>query len=248
MPSQTRAPQFELVLPAYNEAKSLPALITSVISAARDAGLSSAQFQLALVDNGSTDDSSVILKTIAASPDGEWVRVVAVPSNRGYGYGVWSGLQTTSAPIVGWSHADLQCNPADAFKAWKLAAQTDEAIVVKGAREGRDAKQAFVSAVFARSARFFLGLSTGEINAQPKVFRRALLEIINNPPDDFSFDLYVLYCAARHGYKLLPIPVLFPPRAHGTSSWSSTLLGRWRTIFKAVMYILRLRMREGKIP
>ena len=44
-----------------------------------------------------------------------------------------------------------------------------------------------------------LGLRATEVNAQPKVFARALLTKFRDPPAGFAFDAYALSAAARAG-------------------------------------------------
>ena len=48
-----------------------------------------------------------------------------------------------------------------------------------------------------------------EINAQPKLFHRNLLQHLTNPPTDFNFDVYVLYQAVRHGWRFHSLEVSF---------------------------------------
>ena len=128
--------KFQLVLPCYNESKSLQALIDRAIGAARDAGYPAGEFGLVLVENGSRDDSREVLTRLAADPErAPWFQVVPVDVNQGYGHGLWQGLSATSAGFVGWSNADQQCDPADAFRALKLLSQSaDRKVLVKGVR------------------------------------------------------------------------------------------------------------------
>jgi glycosyltransferase involved in cell wall biosynthesis len=48
--------RFELVLPCYNESRSIKRLIDRAIAAASAAGFSENNFKLVLVDNGSNDE------------------------------------------------------------------------------------------------------------------------------------------------------------------------------------------------
>ncbi len=201
-----------------------------------------------VVDNGSTDDTAKVLAGLATSALGAWFRVVAVMPNEGYGNGLWSGLRTTTARIVGWSHADMQCDPKDAIAAFGLVNNAkDRPLLVKGARSGRNAKDVFVSRVFETNARMLLNLDTPEINAQPKVFPRELLATLSAPPKTFAFDLYVLYHARKDGYAITTIPVVFPPRIHGTSKWAATFFGRYKTILGMLSYMWHLLNTEGRL-
>ena len=99
--------EFQLVLPCYNESKSLEFLLRRAVTAAKEAGFDSNRFQLVLVENGSRDNSQEILAQLEKSELGSWMSKVIVTKNLGYGYGVLQGLKSTTAPVVGWSHAEI---------------------------------------------------------------------------------------------------------------------------------------------
>lgn len=243
-----KTPLFELVVPAYNEANSLHAIIDRAVKAAVTAGLRPGAFRLVVVDNGSTDESAKVLAELAGTDLGRWFDVVRVDRNKGYGFGLWTGLAATVAPIVGWTHADMQTDPADAMKAYAIvAAAAAPRVLVKGSRRGRNWKDWCVSRVFESCARLFLGLRIREINAQPKVFHRQLLECMVAPPPTFAFDLYALYHAQRRGFEIQSIPVMFPPRVHGISHWAATFAGRYKTILGMVAYMRELSRSEGRL-
>ena len=42
-----------------------------------------------------------------------------------------------------------------------------------------------------------------EINAQPTIFSYDLLEKIDDPPNDFSFDTYVYWLALKNDYRII---------------------------------------------
>lgn len=240
--------KFELVVPAYNESKNLPLLIGRAIDAAKNEGLTPEEFQFVIVNNGSRDNSAEILNDLAKGEMGKWFRVVTVEINQGYGYGLWQGLKSTTASIVGWSHADMQCDPADAIKCYKdIKTRNSKNNFIKGVRSGRDWKDRLVSRVFEIFSHLILGLSVYEINAQPKVFNRELLEAVTEPPKSFAFDLYVLYKAQKQNFNISTIPVLFPPRIHGISNWASNFFSRYKTILGMINYMLQLRKEEGPL-
>ncbi|MEN9836304.1 MAG: hypothetical protein RL011_2497 [Pseudomonadota bacterium] len=243
---------FELVVPAYNEEMNLPLVIKRCAESAVANGYNASNFQLIVVNNGSTDGSASVLREIKEGPLGQWFRVVNVHPNQGYGYGLNEGLKTTTAEFIGWSHADMQTDPTDAFRALKVLQNATKdggtsGVLVKGERHGRNWKDAMVSRVFARFAALILGLRVSEINAQPKVFERQLIRNLTNPPFTFGFDLYALYRAAKAGYRFVGIPVQFPDRQYGLSKWSASLSSRRRTILGLIRYMWQLMLDEGRL-
>lgn len=236
--------QFQLVVPAYNEENNIELIVNRFVQAAKAHSFSEGEAQLVIVNNGSTDGSKAVFASLLQKSEfAKWIQVVEVALNRGYGFGVLSGLESTSALFVGWSHADMQCDPSDAFKALKILKNKNqsEKWIVKGVRYERNPRDIFVSRFFETLAAVCLGFRFYEINAQPKVFKRDLLKLVTNPPFDFAFDLYVLFKAKQNNYQIETIDVKFPPRIHGTSKWASHFLSRYKTIFKMIKYIWFLR-------
>lgn len=239
---------FELVIPAYNEEKNLSLLLERVVSSAKEFGQTPESFNLVLVENGSSDNSFDVMQELLVKNNWiEWIRVVRVIKNQGYGFGIMSGLKETKAEIVGWSHADLQADPRNAFIALKLLeGQKDKRVLVKGERLGRNWKDKMVSRVFECLARLILGLKVYEMNAQPKVFSRDLLNRLVNPPKTFALDLYLLFHAQKNGYEVMTFNVFFPPRIHGASKWASHFASRYKTILGMIKYMFELFSREGR--
>jgi glycosyltransferase involved in cell wall biosynthesis len=234
-------PRFSMVLPCYNEADSLPALLDGYAHE-WDAAVPA---ELILVDNGSTDRTPEVLRHELARPDRAFARSVRVPANRGFGHGTYTGLRAARGEIVGFSHADLQYRPGDLFRAYRLlASQPDPArALVKGKRAPRGLGPSLFTNTMAGLASAVLLMPLTDINAQPKVFHRSHLERLRRPPDGFQFDLYVLYLARRAGLRVLTVPVVFGQRAHGQSKWAFSFRSRWKTIWATIRYIFQLRFR-----
>ena len=224
-----------VVLPCYNEAACLPRLLASYAQAGRGTA-----FELVLVDNGSTDDTAAVLAE--ALPRFPFARSVRVVRNQGYGHGILTGLQAAASETLAWSHADLQTDAADVFRAYDLyRAQPDRGrVLVKGVRSGRTVGQRLVSRGMECVALLCLRRRYREINAQPKLFHRELLAHLPSPPLDFNFDIYVLHQACRHGWHVLTVPVLFPPRPHGRSHWAATWRSRTRTMWRSAVFMFKL--------
>lgn len=231
--------RLSIVLPCYNEAGNLPLLL----DAYRQVWPDNLPAELILVNNGSTDSTAQVLARELARPELSFARAVLVQPNQGYGHGIFIGLQAAKGEFLAFSHADMQCSPADVFAAYhKLAARPNPAAaLVKGKRQGREAGARLVTTGMALLASAVLTTPLTDINAQPKLFHRSHLARLTRPPKGFQFDLYVLYQARRAGLQTLTIPVVFAPRAHGQSKWAANIFSRYRTIWATITYIFRLR-------
>jgi glycosyltransferase involved in cell wall biosynthesis len=122
-----------IVVPCYNEAGNLPGLIDRF----RELIAKRPGVEVVLVNNGSTDDSAAVF-AVRLRP-GERVRVVNVPVNRGYGFGILSGLREAKGNYLAWTHADRQTDPGDVLAAFDLVRVQKDAgkCFVRGRPAGR---------------------------------------------------------------------------------------------------------------
>jgi glycosyltransferase involved in cell wall biosynthesis len=236
-------PELSIVLPCYNEADNLPPLIERYAQVWQDLPA-----ELILVDNGSTDRTAEVLAR--ELPTRPFARTVGVEKNRGYGHGIMTGLRAARGRFLAFSHADQQCKPDDIFAAYHAlrSSPRPERAVVKGRRARRSLQAELVTASMGLLASAVLVMPLWDVNAQPKVFPRALLERLTAPPVGFAFDLYVLYKARQARMRLLTVPVVFGQRGHGQSKWAFSFLSRWRTMLGMAAYIFALRfgLAEGR--
>lgn len=232
--------KLSITIPCYNEAENIPLLLGKFASSITDEAI-----EVILVNNGSTDGSEAVLEKLL--PSYPFARTVPVPVNRGYGYGILQGLKSAQADFIGWTHADMQTDPADVLRAYHLLedAEWNENIFVKGNRRGRSLFDRFFTGGMSLFETLYLGRRLYDINAQPNIFSRSFFESWQNPPDDFSLDLYALYMARGAGVDIRRFDVMFPPRIHGESHWNNgTLKAKWKFIRRTLDFSVKLK-KEG---
>lgn len=235
--------QLSVVIPCYNEEKNIPHIVAKLKALLRDKPHD--ECEVLLVDNGSKDHSAEVFREVLQGVE-ENIRVVTVPQNQGYGYGILFGLAEAKGEYLAWTHADLQTDPADVFKAldiYLLAKQRP--VLVKGYRRNRNFGEAFFSTGMAMISSIVLRARLTEINAQPKLFHRAFYEQVKTQaPLDFSLDLYFLFKAKKQG-TILDFPVFFLPRLYGEAKGGSgsSFSTRMKLIKRTLKYIFQLRSR-----
>lgn len=224
----------EIIIPCYNESANLNLLFKECCKVIAD---SSYTVSFILVDNGSSDNTKNLFAQHSQSHRN--IKFLYLPINQGYGGGILAGLQMTQAPIIGWTHADLQTPLADCLTGLNLI---DEHYgLVKGVRVGRS----MIDKVFSRSMEIFESVlfqfDLKEINAQPTVLKREIFEGWHNPPKDFSLDLYALVMAHKANINTRRINVRFLPRQFGSSKWNLGIKSKIRFIARVIHYSLSLR-------
>lgn len=226
-----------VVIPIYNEAKSLPILIEEYKKF-----LKKYQFELVCVNNGSTDGTAKVLTQYAAKKDYSFITIFTITKNIGYGHGIMSGVRKARGEVISWTHADMQTSPKDVFAAFDLYQKKRYTkIIIKGKRLGRPVVDTFVSSLMGFMATVILRVPLSEINAQPKLFHTSFRKKLTNPPDDFLLDLYFMWIVRKYDYTVISIPVQFYTRTFGVSKWAYSFRSRLRMITRTISYMLSLR-------
>jgi glycosyltransferase involved in cell wall biosynthesis len=235
--------QLSVIIPCYNEEKNIPHIVAKLKALLR--GKPFDECEVLLVDNGSKDHSSNVFKQVLTDVE-ENIKVVTVEENQGYGYGILYGLSQAKGDYLAWTHADLQTDPADVFKALDIfLLAKPQPVIVKGYRKNRNFGEAFFSGCMGLISSIVLRLRLTEINAQPKLFHRSFYDKVKSEaPLDFSLDLYFLFKAKKQG-TIIDFPVFFLPRLYGEAKGGSgsSFKTRMKLIKRTFKYIFELRSR-----
>lgn len=226
--------KLSIVVPCYNEEQNITLILErfgELIQ--RD------DIEVILVNNGSTDNSAQVLAELL--PKYSFAKTTLVEVNQGYGYGILQGLRECKGEYIGWTHADMQTDPADILKALDIIEQEKGLVFVKGNRKGRPLFDVFFTVGMSLFETCYLHEKLYDINAQPNIFPKVFFDSWENPPHDFSLDLYALYMARRKKLRVIRFPVLFPERIHGESKWNTGLKSKWKFIKRTIDFSVKLK-------
>jgi glycosyltransferase involved in cell wall biosynthesis len=213
-----------IVVPVYNEEENIHGIHREVSAALDGTGI---DFELILVDDGSTDGSFRNLREIAAADDR--VKVIRFRRNFGQTAAMAAGFDAASGRVVIPMDGDLQNDPADIPR---LLSKIDEGFdVVSGWR--RDRKDAFLNRILPSilANRFISGM-TGirlhDYGCTLKAYRREVLDGINLYGEMHRF---VPALVSQVGARVTELAVNHRPRLHGKSKYG---------IFRTLRVILDL--------
>lgn len=228
--------KLSVVVPCYDEAENIPLILNRFRTVMKREDI-----EVVLVDNGSSDSTQDVLAKLL--PEYPFARGIHVKVNQGYGYGIVQGLRACRGKFVGWTHADMQTDPADLLRALDIIEKNHdkENIFVKGNRKGRPLFDQFFTTGMSIFESLYLGEQLYDVNAQPNVFSRRFFSTWKNPPKDFALDLYALYMAQKKHLKIKRFPVMFPERIHGVSHWNNGLADKWKFIKRTIGFSRKLK-------
>ncbi len=210
-----------LVVPAYNEESRLPPSLDRMVAYLRKRG--PRQAEILVVDDGSKDRTSEIVREAAARLKGEGVeiRLVENPGNRGKGYSVRHGMLEARGEWALFTDADLSA-PIEELDTLLEVVRTGRYDGAIGSRaldrelvgKHQPMMRELSGRLFNMAVRLGAGLSYRDTQCGFKLFsRRAFQEIFRRQRlDRFGFDVEILYLAKKLGFRLPK------PRCGGTTS------------------------------
>ena len=230
-----------LIIPCYNEQDNLPLLFKKLLK------IQLKCFEIILIDNGSKDNTSQIIENFIKN-NASCIKILKIKKNIGYGHGIMSGVRKASGQIVAWTHADLQTDPQDVVDAYQsfVSKNEDRNFILKGKRKKRKFFDNLFTSLMSIISSLAFDIKLSDINAQPKMFQRDFIKNLNNAPNDFSLDLFILVQAVKMNYTILEYPVIFKNRNYGISKGGGSFIGKVKLTLRTLSYIYRLRTKLKK--
>lgn len=231
--------KLSIVIPCYNEGENVNLFLSEYNKV-----ITRSDIEVVLVNNGSTDETANILLELLPIYS-HFLKIVTVEKNQGYGFGILRGLHACRGEFIGWTHGDMQTPPKDVIRALEIIEQSGNSknIYVKGLRKGRPLFDTFFTFGMSIFETIYLGKWLYDINAQPNIFHHDFFTSWDNPPHDFSLDLFVLYQAKKQKLTIRRFPVKFLARVHGHSNWNTGFKSKWKFIKRTISFSLELKKR-----
>ncbi len=194
-----------VVMPAYNEAASIRAVVERVLVELPGA-------ELIVVDDGSRDGTAGELLGLP-------VQVVRHPYNKGNGAAVKSGIRAARGEWVLMLDADGQHNAEDVGE---LLRGRDEYDLIVGARSA-DSQATWVRAAgnwaLNRLASYVVGRDIPDLTSGFRLMRRAaILEFLHLLPNGYSYPTTSTLCFFKAGYSVRFVPLTARRRTGGQSN------------------------------
>lgn len=233
---------FSIIIPCYNEGDNLKKLMKYINILIRDIR----DIEVLLVENGSKDSSSDILKSYLSKKMSN-IEIIFVPENKGYGYGIQQALKKARGEYIGWIHADMQLPIKELKKVlYYLKENQEEDIFFKGIRQNRP----FQERIFTFGMSFYETIlfrkRLYDIGAIPVIFSRNLLKFMTNIPNDFSIELYTYYIAKKNKFKIIRQKVCIKNREYGRSSWNTGIKSKIKQSHRIIKDSLIIKL-GGKV-
>jgi glycosyltransferase involved in cell wall biosynthesis len=220
-----------VVVPIYNEAFSLSNYLEELIPYCR-----ARSWELILVNDGSSDNTSIILKKYDGFPG---VHILHHKLNRGYGGALKTGLLEVVTPYAVTIDADGQHELKDIDALFRFALEKDADMVVgkRGSRGHAGLYRNIGKWFIRRFAALLMPIHISDLNSGFKLYNTDLVQrYVSLCPDSMAFSDVITLIFIKKRHEVLEYPITIKPRAAGKSTINTF------TAIETIMEIINIAM------
>ncbi len=217
-----------LVLPTYNEAENIEAIVRAAMPNLAATGM---DHRVLVVDDGSPDGTGEIADRLATEL--AEVEVLHRSAKEGIGPAYLAGFERAlrgGADLVLEMDSDFSHDPADLPRLVAAAAGADLVLGSRYVPGGGVADWGLGRRAISRGgslyAKLLLGVQVNDLTGGFKCFRRAVLErldLTSVGTDGYGFQIEMTYRAIQAGFRVTEVPILFRERRVGASKMSARI-------------------------
>jgi glycosyltransferase involved in cell wall biosynthesis len=199
--------KISIIIPAFNEAQAIGSIVSRILELYPE-------FEVLVVDDGSTDDTGVIARDAGA-------HVYSHPYNIGNGAAIKSGIRYASGEILVFMDGDLQHNPEDIGELLQYLPDYDMVVGARSSRGqaslGRAAGNKIYNLLASYVAKFQVSDLTSGFRAVKSNIARSFLYLL---PNTYSYPTTLTLGVLRSGRSVKYIPIKIHSRKMGKSNIS----------------------------
>ena len=226
--------RISFLVPAYNEAPTIAAVLEAVHALRLDA-------QIVVVDDGSTDGTAEIAERWAAGKDDF---VLLRQPNRGKGAAIRAAIPHADGEVIVIQDADMEYDPAD-VPALVDPIMRGAADVVFGSRlSGGRPQRAYMfwhlvgNRLLSLLTNALFNTTLSDMETGYKAFRSEVLRSLDLRQDDFSIEPEITAKVCKRKLRIYQLPISYYGRTYDEGKKIT-----WRDGFKAVWVLVRIRIR-----
>ena len=227
---QASPTSLSVFFPAYNDAGTIASLI---IAALQSASKLTQDYEVIVVNDGSSDSTAQILKELArVYPQ---LTIVTHEVNRGYGGALRSGFATATKDVVFYTDGDAQYDPAEIELLW--AKMTTGVDLVNGYKVSRSDPwhRIVIGRIYHHTVKILFGLRVRDVDCDFRLLRRSIFERVQLEKNSGVICLEMMKKIQDAGFTIVEVPVNHYHRVHGQSQFFN-----FRRVIRTGIDVLKL--------
>lgn len=223
-------PDISVVMPACNEEENIKKIIKDTSGILAE--ISDSQYEIIVVDDGSTDRTGEIIRHLIAEDAA--IKLIMHEYTQGIGSCLRDGFSQAQCEWLTFLPADGQIDPS-VLKKFVLEMQNVDLVTSFYIKKNRSVVRRIISRVLRMILFIFFG-------RHPRLegiymFKRKILDTVSLTSSTFVSNFELIVKAYRQGYKIKEIGIVCLPRLSGSSK-----VANLKTIFKVMREIIKWRI------
>jgi glycosyltransferase involved in cell wall biosynthesis len=209
-----RPPGLTVFFPAYNDGATIASL---VIAAVQTASRLTPDFEVLVVNDGSTDATASVADELARLyPQ---VRVIDHGANRGYGAALRSGFESATKELVFYTDGDAQYDPRELAVLWPHMCEGVD--LVNGYKISRSdpLHRIVIGRIYHHAVKLLFGLKVRDVDCDFRLMRRAIFERVRLEKASGVICLEMMKKIQDAGFAIAEVAVHHYHRAAGKSQF-----------------------------
>ena len=227
---QATAPGLSVFFPAYNDCGTIASL---VITAVQSASKLTPNYEVIVVDDGSSDSTAQILSELARVYPR--LKIVTHPVNRGYGGALRTGFASASKDVIFYTDGDAQYDPSEIELLWPM--MTAGVDLVNGYKISRSdpLHRIVIGRIYHHTVKILFGLRVRDVDCDFRLLRRSIFDRVRLEKNSGVICLEMMKKIQDAGFRIVEVPVHHYHRAHGKSQFFN-----FRRVIRTGVDVLKL--------
>ncbi len=233
-----KRPGISAFFPAYNDAGTIASLVVAVHKTLADL---TDDFEIIVVENGSTDYTVEILEELALRYDR--LRVLSHREPLGYGGALRVGFASATKELIFYTDGDAQYDPRELKLL--LPEMRDGIDIVNGWKIDRSDPfhRIIIGRLYNHLVKFIFRLRLRDVDCDFRLIRRAVFDIIDLESDSGTICLEFVKKTEDAGFRYAEVPVHHYHRSYGKSQFFN-YPRLWRTAIQLMILWWKLNVRR----